>query len=157
MSWTEIRTLGSLMIAIWAVWLLQTRFIDGWQVVDLPPDQMLSTYVTVIIGMIVGEILVTTGVSIAGSILNDATVASADFEDERDQQIERRAGIISHWFIITVVNVLALRLIMQETYSSSVLSPLAIVSTSGIVFTLLAVLFAAHIVKMVATLVLYRI
>ncbi|MBU1288870.1 MAG: hypothetical protein KJ871_14230 [Alphaproteobacteria bacterium] len=157
MSWTEIRTLGSLMIAIWAVWLLQTRFIDGWQVVDLPPDQMLSTYVTVIIGMIVGEILVTTGVSIAGSVLNDATVASADFEDERDQQIERRAGIISHWFIITVVNVLALRLIMQETYSSSVLSPLAIVSTSGIVFTLLAVLFAAHIVKMVATLVLYRI
>ena len=157
MSWTEIRTLGSLMIAIWAVWLLQTRFLDGWQVVDLPPDQMLSTYVTVIIGMIVGEILVTTGVSIAGSVLNDATVASADFEDERDQQIERRAGIISHWFIITVVNVLALRLIMQETYSSSVLSPLAIVSTSGIVFTLLALLFAAHIVKMVATLVLYRI
>ncbi|MEH6693445.1 MAG: hypothetical protein V7675_00305 [Hyphomonas sp.] len=157
MSWTEIRTLGSLMIATWAVWLLQTRFLDGWQVVDLPPDQMLSTYVTVIIGMIVGEILVTTGVSIAGSVLNDATAASADFEDERDQQIERRAGIISHWFIITVVNVLALRLIMQETYSSSVLSPLAIVSTSGIVFTLLAVLFAAHIVKMIATLVLYRI
>ncbi|KDA03546.1 hypothetical protein [Hyphomonas oceanitis] len=157
MSWTEIRTLGSLMIAIWAVWLLQTRFLDGWQVVDLPPDQMLSTYVTVIIGMIVGEILVTTGVSIAGSVLNDATADSADFEDERDQQIERRAGIISHWFIITVVNVLALRLIMQETYSSSVLSPLAIVSTSGIVFTLLALLFAAHIVKMVATLVLYRV
>jgi hypothetical protein len=157
MSWTEIRTLGSLMIAIWAVWLLQTRFLDGWQVVDLPPDQMLSTYVTVIIGMIVGEILVTTGVSIAGSVLNDATVASADFEDERDQQIERRAGIISHWFIITVVNVLALRLIMQEIYTSSVLTPLAIVSTSGIVFTLLAVLFAAHIVKMAAKLVLYRI
>jgi hypothetical protein len=157
MSWTEIRTLGSLMIAIWAVWLLQTRFLDGWQVVDLPPDQMLSTYVTVIIGMIVGEILVTIGVSIAGSVLNDATVASADFEDERDQQIERRAGIISHWFIITVVNVLALRLIMQEIYTSSVLTPLAIVSTSGIVFTLLAVLFAAHIVKMVAKLVLYRI
>jgi hypothetical protein len=157
MSWTEIRTLGSLMIAIWAVWLLQTRFLDGWQVVDLPPDQMLSTYVTVIIGMIVGEILVTIGVSIAGSVLNDATVASADFEDERDQQIERRAGIISHWFIITVVNVLALRLIMQEIYTSSVLTPLAIVSTSGIVFTLLAVLFAAHIVKMAAKLVLYRI
>jgi hypothetical protein len=157
MSWTEIRTLGSLMIAIWAVWLLQTRFLDGWQVVNLSPDQMLSTYVTVIIGMIVGEILVTIGVSIAGSVLNDATVASADFEDERDQQIERRAGIISHWFIITVVNVLALRLIMQEIYTSSVLTPLAIVSTSGIVFTLLAVLFAAHIVKMAAKLVLYRI
>lgn len=157
MSWTEIRTLGSLMIAAWALWLLQMRFLDGWQVVDLPPDRMLSTYLTVIIAMIVGEILVATGVSIVGAILNSAPATSVDFEDERDQQIERRAGIISHWFIIVVVNALAFRLIMQEIYTSSVLAPLAIVSTSGIVFSLLALLFAAHIVKMIARLVLYRV
>ena len=157
MSWTEIRTLGSLMIAAWALWLLQMRFLDGWQVVDLPPDRMLSTYLTVIIAMIVGEILVATGVSIVGAILNSAPATSVDFEDERDQQIERRAGIISRWFIIVVVNALAFRLIMQEIYTSSVLAPLAIVSTSGIVFSLLALLFAAHIVKMIARLVLYRV
>jgi hypothetical protein len=157
MSWTEIRTLGSLMIATWALWLLQMRFLDGWQFVDLPPERMLSTYLTVIIGMIVGEILVTTGVSIVGAILNGAPAGSVDFEDERDQQIARRAELISHWFLVTVANVLVLRLILQEAYTSSVFAPLAIVSTSGVVFTLLSLLLAAHIVKMAATLVLYRV
>ena len=157
MSWTEIRALGSLIIATWALWFLQMRFLEGGQVVDLPPGRMLGTYVSVIIVTIVGEILVTIGISIVGAVLNGETVESADFEDERDKQIERRAGIISYWFLIVVVNMLALRLIQQEIYTSSVFAPLAIVSTSGIVFTLLAVLFAAHIVKMATKLVLYRI
>ena len=155
MSWTEIRALGSLIIATWALWFLQMRFLEGGQVVDLPPGRMLGTYVIIV--TIVGEILVTIGISIVGAVLNGETVESADFEDERDKQIERRAGIISYWFLIVVVNMLALRLIQQEIYTSSVFAPLAIVSTSGIVFTLLAVLFAAHIVKMATKLVLYRI
>ena len=157
MSWTEIRALGSLIIATWALWFLQMRFLDGGQVVDLPPERMFSTYLSVIVVTIIGEILVTIGISIVGAVLNSGTLESADFEDERDKQIERRAGIISYWFLIVVVNMLALRLIQQEIYTSSVFAPLAIASTSGIVFTLLAVLFAAHIVKMAAKLILYRI
>lgn len=157
MSWTEIRALGSLIIATWALWFLQMRFLDGGQVVDLPPERMFSTYLSVIVVTIIGEILVTIGISIVGAVLNSETVESADFEDERDKQIERRSGIISYWFLIVVVNILALRLIQQEIYTSSVFAPLAIASTSGIVFTLLAVLFAAHIVKMAAKLILYRI
>ncbi|KCZ59567.1 hypothetical protein [Hyphomonas chukchiensis] len=157
MSWTEIRALGSLIIATWALWFLQMRFLDGGQVVDLPPERMFSTYLSVIVVTIIGEILVTIGISIVGVVLNSGTVESADFEDERDKQIERRAGIISYWFLIVVVNILALRLIQQEIYTSSVFAPLAIASTSGIVFTLLAVLFAAHIVKMAAKLILYRV
>ena len=157
MSWTEIRALGSLIIATWALWFLQMRFLDGGQVVDLPPERMFSTYLSVIVVTIIGEILVTIGISIVGAVLNSGTLESADFEDERDKQIERRAGIISYWFLIVAVNILALRLIQQEIYTSSVFAPLAIASTSGIVFTLLAVLFAAHIVKMAAKLILYRI
>ena len=157
MSRTEIRALGSLIIAAWALWFLQMRFLDGWQVVDLPPNRMFSTYLSVIVGTIVGEILVIIGVSIVGAILNGAPVESADFEDERDQLIERRAGIISYWFLIVVVNSLALRLILQGAFTGSPFAPLDIISTAGVVFTLLALLFAAHIVKMAAKLVLYRV
>ena len=156
MSRSEIRTLGSLIVAGIALWFLQMRFLDGWQVVDLPAGHMLTTYIIVIIGMIVGEIVVTTGAVIGDTMLNGAAAANADFEDERDQMIERRAELFSHWFLVAVANVLVLRLILQETYTSSVFAPLAIVSTSGVVFTLLALLFVAHIVKMIATLVLYR-
>ena len=156
MSRSEIRALGSLIIATWALWFLQMRFLDGWQVADLTAGHMLTTYVIVIIGMIVGEIIVTTGSTIGETMLNGATAASAGFEDERDQMIARRAELISHWFLIAVVNVLVLQLILQDAYPSPLFTPLAIISTSGVIFTLLALLFAAHIVKMIATLVLYR-
>ena len=156
MSRSEIRALGSLIIATWALWFLQMRFLDGWQVADLTAGHMLTTYVIVIIGMIVGEIIVTTGSTIGETMLNGAAAASAGFEDERDRMIARRAELISHGFLIAVVNVLVLQLILQDAYPGLLFTPLAIISTSGVVFTLLAVLFAAHIVKMIATLVLYR-
>ena len=154
MSRSEIRALGSLIIATWALWFLQMRFLDGWQVADLTAGHMLTTYVIVIIGMIVGEIIVTAGSTIGETMLNGA--AAANVEDERDQMIARRAELISHWFLIAVVNVLVLQLILQDAYPSPLFTPLAIISTSGVIFTLLALLFAAHIVKMIATLVLYR-
>ena len=156
MSGSEIRALGSLTIAGIALWFLQMRFLDGWQVADLTAGHMLSTYVMVVIGMVVGEIIVTVGSTIAETMLNGAAAASASVEDERDQMIARRAELISHWFLIALVNVLVLQLILQDAYPSPHFTPLAIISTSGVVFTLLAVLFAAHIVKMIATLVLYR-
>ncbi|MFT5776081.1 hypothetical protein [Hyphomonas sp.] len=156
MSRSEIRAFGSLIIAGIVVWFIQMRFLDGWQVVDVPASHMLSTYVIATIGMIVGEIVVTAGSTIGETMLNGAAAASASVEDERDQMIARRAELISHWFLIAVVNVLVLQLILQEAYPSPLFTPLAIVSTSGLIFSLLALLFAAHIVKMIATLVLYR-
>lgn len=145
MSRAETRALGSLVIAGIALWFLQMRFLDGWQVVALPPRHMIATYLFVVIGMAIGE-----------TVLSGATAAGRELEDERDQHITRRAELISHWFLVAVVNILVVQLILQHTYTSSVFAPLAIVSTSGVVFTLLALLFAAHIVKMIATLVLYR-
>jgi hypothetical protein len=156
MSRAEIRALGSLIIASIALWFLQMRFLDDWSVVDLPSGHMFFTYVFVIVGMIVGQIVVTIGAAMGEAILNGAGAASADFEDERDQQIARRAELISHWFLISCVNVLVLQLILQDVYPSPHFTPLAIVSTSGVVFMLLALQFATHIVKMIATLVLYR-
>jgi len=157
MSRSEIRALGSFIIAGIVLWFIQMRFLDGWQVVDVPAGHMLSTYVIAIIIMILGEIVVTTGAAIGETMLNGAAAANADFEDERDQMIERRAELISHWFLVAVVNVLVLQLILQGAFTGSPFAPLDIISTSGVVFTLLALLFAAHIVKMAAKLVLYRV
>ncbi len=157
MSRTEIRALGSFIIAGIVLWFIQMRFLDGWQVVDVPAGHMLTTYVIATIGMIIGEIVVTTGAAIGATMLSGAAAASAEFEDERDQMIERRAELISHWFLVALVNVLVLQLILQGAFTGSPFAPLDIISTSGVVFTLLAMLFAAHMVKMAATLVLYRV
>lgn len=155
MSRTEIRALGSFVISAFALWYLQMKFMDGWQIVDLSGRGMLRVFIMVIVATIIAQVVLNTSMAAGGVVVAGSVDGSG--EDEREKMIDARADRMSHWFLVAVVNIIAIQLILQEVYPWADTPRLSIISTTGVVFTLLALLYAADLVKSAAIVLQHRI
>ena len=132
------------------IWLyLAMRMTDGWQVVDLPPQVAINTYVTVVVLAIIAAVL--------PSILS----AKSDEDepmDERDRAIGAAGDRWEGYVVIAVVNVIVIQALASAAYSDRVPSiPLPdLRSATTLVFLLISALFAAHLVKQLVIIWQYR-
>ena len=132
------------------IWLyLAMRMTDGWQVVDLPPQVAINTYVTVVVLAIIAAVL--------PSILS----AKSDEDepmDERDRAIDAAGDRWEGYVVIAVVNVIVIQALASAAYSDRVPSiPLPdLRSATTLVFLLISTLFAAHLVKQLVIIWQYR-
>lgn len=132
------------------IWLyLAMRMTDGWQVVDLPPQVAINTYVTVVVLAIIAAVL--------PSILS----AKSDEDepmDERDRAIDAAGDRWEGYVVIAVVNVIVIQALASAAYSDRVPSiPLPdLRSATTLVFLLISALFAAHLVKQLVIIWQYR-
>lgn len=132
------------------IWLyLAMRMTDGWQVVDLPPQVAINTYVTVVVLAIV-----------AASLPAILSAKSDEDEpmDERDRAIDAAGDRWEGYVVIAVVNVIVIQALASAAYSDRVPSiPLPdLRSATTLVFLLISTLFAAHLVKQLVIIWQYR-
>ena len=132
------------------IWLyLAMRMTDGWQVVDLPPQVAINTYVTVVVLAI-----------IAASLPAILSAKSDEDEpmDERDRAIDAAGDRWEGYVVIAVVNVIVIQALASAAYSDRVPSiPLPdLRSATTLVFLLISALFAAHLVKQLVIIWQYR-
>jgi hypothetical protein len=134
-------------VLIWSFLLL--RFTEDWQIVELSAPFMLQTYVTMIVLWIVAAVV-------------PSVIAARDpygsAKDERDQAIEARGDRWEGWVVVVAVNVLIVHMLANDFYVDRTpsLPRLDLVTTSGIVFALLTVLFLADAVKQAVIVWQYR-
>ena len=132
------------------IWLyLAMRMTDGWQVVDLPPQVAINTYVTVVVLAI-----------IAASLPAILSAKSDEDEpmDERDRAIDAAGDRWEGYVVIAVVNVIVIQALTSAAYSDRVPSiPMPdLRSATTLVFLLISTLFAAHLVKQLVIIWQYR-
>lgn len=132
------------------IWLyLAMRMTDGWQVVDLPPQVAINTYVTVVVLAI-----------IAASLPAILSAKSDEDEpmDERDRAIDAAGDRWEGYVVIAVVNVIVIQALASAAYSDRVPSiPMPdLRSATTLVFLLISTLFAAHLVKQLVIIWQYR-
>lgn len=132
------------------IWLyLAMRMTDGWQVVDLPPQVAINTYVTVVVLAIV-----------AASLPAILSAKSDEDEpmDERDRAIDAAGDRWEGYVVIAVVNVIVIQALASAAYSDRVPSiPMPdLRSATTLVFLLISTLFAAHLVKQLVIIWQYR-
>jgi hypothetical protein len=134
-------------VLIWSFLLM--RFTEDWQIVELPAPFMLQTYVTMIVLWIVA--------SVVPSVLA-ARDPYGSAMDERDHAIEARGDRWEGWVVVIAVNVLIVHMLANDFYVDRTpsLPRLDLVTTSGIVFALLTVLFLADAVKQAVIVWQYR-
>lgn len=132
------------------IWLyLAMRMTDGWQVVDLPPQVAINTYVTVVVLAIV-----------AASLPAILSAKSDEDEpmDERDRAIDAAGDRWEGYVVIAVVNVIVIQALASAAYSDRVPSIALpdLRSATTLVFLLISTLFAAHLVKQLVIIWQYR-
>ena len=132
------------------IWLyLAMRMTDGWQVVDLPPQVAINTYVTVVVLAIIAAVL--------PSILS----AKSDEDepmDERDRAIDAAGDRWEGYVVIAVVNVIVIQALASAAYPDrqpSIALP-DLQSATTLVFILISTLFAAHLAKQLVIIWHYR-
>jgi hypothetical protein len=134
------------MVAVFG-WF-QMRMLDGLEIVDQAPSALLGVYFVVIAALTVIEIAV-------ASILTAIGGGSAP-KDERDIDIERRAGGVERLFVIAAVNVLIWQALMEGVFAGHDLPKIDLAHLPTLFFALFCVLFGGEIVRRTATIILYR-
>jgi hypothetical protein len=134
-------------VLIWSFLLM--RFTEDWQVVDLAPSLVLSTYVQMIVLWIIAS-AVPAAVS--------ARRSTEPERDERDLAIEALGDRWEGWVVVIAVNVLVVHLLADAYYADRTPSMprLDLGSMPALVFALLTVLFLADAVKQAVVVWQYR-
>jgi hypothetical protein len=132
------------------IWLyLAMRMTDGWQVVDLPPQVAINTYVTVVVLAIVAA-----SIPAILSAKSDEDVPM----DERDRAIDATGDRWEGYVVIAVVNVIVIQALASGAYPDRVPSIALpdLRSATTLVFLLISTLFAAHLAKQLVIIWHYR-
>ena len=145
-SWASLVTTGAIYL------FFKMRMLDGWLVAEQSPGRLFWTYVAVVVLAIIAETI------ISGAIF--ARRKGAVETDERDRAIDARAEANSSLFMAAAINVIVIHAVAMAAFPDnqfqSLSDSLALASPAQIFFVLFTVLFAAHWVKLISALVMYR-
>ncbi|NWH08391.1 MAG: DUF2178 domain-containing protein [Alphaproteobacteria bacterium] len=142
-SWLSLIATGLI------VWFFAMRMMDGWQIVDVPPRHLFWTYVALIVATIVAE----TAIHSALAIMRKGERV---IHDERDKLIEDRADRNQHVVIIAVINVIVFHMIAEAAFPGYEFVSADLTRLPALVTFLLGTLYAGHIVKLISTILSYR-
>lgn len=150
-AWAEV-VIWSLLLA----WVL-VRFTDGIEILgqSLGPhivEQGVRSLIAVYVA--VGILAAIAHLAVQGYFRSRGE--DTEFRDERDRAIETRANQVGYWFGIVVLNVVIIHVLATEATGNGDARPGTLLTTTGVVFVLLAALIAQEIVRNAALLVLYR-
>jgi hypothetical protein len=134
-------------ILIWV--FLYVRFTEAGRIVDLPPGQVLETYVQMIVLWIVASVL--------PAVFAARHPESTEL-DERDRAIDALGDRWEGYVVVVAINALVVHVLARALFSDRTPSvPIPDVdTTSALVFALLTTLFLAHAVKQAVVLWQYR-
>ena len=141
-SWLSLITTGAIFL------YFKMKMLDGWSVVDQSAERLIGVYVVVVILAIIAETAL--ALFVAGA-------RGAVTKDERDHSIEAKSNGNAYFFICAAVNVIVLQLLADEAFAGHILPRIDLTSPPTIFFALFAILFAAQFVKLLSTLIYYRI
>jgi len=146
-SWASLITTGAIY------WFFQMRMLDGWQVVEQSPGRLAGVYIAVVILSIIAEAV------IAGATAAHNKDGGIE-KDERDFSIEAKANQNVAIFFAAAINILIIQVLADAAYPANVLPkfmPQLVMDTPAeIFFILFTLLYAAHFVKLISTIILYR-
>lgn len=147
MTRTEKYSWLSLAATVAIYWYFQMRMLDGWSIAEQNPMRLFWIYVTVVVMSIIAE----------GAIAGGLAVRKAGVDsDERDAAIDAKASRNEHWFIVVAINVAVIHLLAGAAYPGDMAVTLPLTSTASVFFVLFSILYAGHAVKLVSTIVYYR-
>jgi len=146
-SWASLITTGAIY------WFFQMRMLDGWQVVEQSPGRLVGVYIAIVIMTIIAEAVIAG----AMAVLNKNGGIE---KDERDFAIEAKANQNAAIFLAAAINILIIQVLADAAYPANALpkfmSQLVMNTPSEIFFILFTLLYAAHFVKLISTIILYR-
>lgn len=131
---------------VWAFFTM--RMTEGGWVADVGPRQMLWTYVATVVLVIASQSIIAAWLA--------ARRGRAPFRDERDAAIEARADRVEGYVLAVVINVLVVHALADAAFAGHALPRVDLGSLPTLVFVLLSVLFAGHVVNKVAIIWQYR-
>lgn len=151
-SWASLVATG--LVFFW----FTTQMLDGWSLAAHTPQRLFWIYVMVIVATIVAEAIVAGTLASLRRKGGDTVLA-----DERDREIEAKAGRYESYFVIAAINVVVFQTLATEAFAGNALEAgyrwllFDVATPAGMLFTLFWILYGGHFVKLVATIVHHRV
>jgi len=145
-AWLSLAAYG----AIFAFFLMR-MLAEDWSVAAVSAGHMLWTYGYVAVMAVVAESLIAASTAAREKLAGGAVEA-----DERDLIIEARAEQYGGFAGLICVNAVVLHALLHATYPGHAFPHADLTSLPNLVLALLTVLFVAQAVKLVTTIVSYR-
>jgi hypothetical protein len=153
LSAAEKRAILSLAAALVAWSYFAMRMLDGYVVVDQSAGMVLTAFVGTVVGLVVLEALISAVLAARQEQDGGAVLPEGD---ERDVAIAARAGRVESAVVIAGINIVVIQMIASAAWPGHTLPVIDLTRMPTLVFWLVSILFAGHVGRLAATLVLYR-
>jgi hypothetical protein len=147
-AWLSLITTGVVF------WLFLGWMLDGWSMAANSAGDLIRIYIAVVALSVIAETAIAN--LLAGYRAVSSGVNASLTGDERDRQIEARGARHEHIFILCALNVVIIQLLAEPAYPDYIFPQFDLSSVPAIIFTLFAILFGGHFVKMISIIVQYR-